>query len=145
MNKPAGRGERDEWERERARESYIIYTYLDGGVGERGALRRVGTEAALRHIEGFGGVVEGPLEVLWRRKSIHFANDFGRFAASNAIDFLLIGPANWFICVREERKIKRDREREKLETFDISSAFCCSQLLLQLQINNRIARANLMQ
>lgn len=90
------------------REGYIICTYLDGCVGERGALRRVRTEAALRHIEGFGGVVEGPLEVLWRRKSIHFANDFGRLAASDAIDFLLIGPANWFICARERKKNHRD-------------------------------------
>lgn len=92
----------------RRREGCIICTYLDGCVGERGALRRVRTEAALRHIEGFGGVVEGPLEVLRRRKSIHFANDFGRFAASDAIDFLLIGPANWFICARETKKNHRD-------------------------------------
>lgn len=110
MHRQAEWVEEDKRRGESGGESYIICTYLDGGVGERRALRRVGTEAALRHIEGFGGVVEGPLEVLGRRKSIYFANDFGRLAASYAIDFLLIGPANWFICAREEREKRKRKE-----------------------------------
>lgn len=73
-------------------------TYLNWRIGQRGALCGMWAEATLWHIEGLRGVVEGPLEVLGRRKGIYFANDFGRLAAGHAIDFLLIGPANWFIC-----------------------------------------------
>lgn len=51
-------------------------TYLNRRIGERGTLRRMGPEAALRHIEGLRGVVEGPLEVLGWRKGVYFAHDF---------------------------------------------------------------------
>jgi len=73
-------------------------TYLDGRVGEGGTLGGMGPETALRHVEGLRRVVEGPLEVLRRRKGIHFAHYFGRLVPCHSIDFLLIGPANWLIC-----------------------------------------------
>lgn len=106
----------------------VFGTHLDGRVGEGGSLGGVGSETALRHVEGFRRIVEGPLEVFWRRKGIHFANDFGRFVSSYPIDFLLIGPANWLVCGVETKKTRVSEWVPSSKVFYSIQANCiCSQ------------------
>lgn len=54
--------------------------------------------SALRHIDRFGGVVEGPLERFRRWIGIDLAQDLGRLVPGDAVDFLLIRPADGLVC-----------------------------------------------
>lgn len=65
--------------------------------------------AALGHVDRFGRVVEGPLEGLRRRVRVHLAQNLGGLVPRHAVDFLLVRPADGFVCGG------RGREREWFE------------------------------
>lgn len=81
-------------------------TYLNRRVRQRGGLLGVHPVAALGHVDRFGRVVEGPLEGLRRRVRVHLAQNLGGLVTRHAVDFLLVRPADGFVCGG------RGRERE---------------------------------
>lgn len=52
----------------------------------------------LRYVDGFGRVVETPLEVLGRRVGLHLAHHVGVLVACHSVDALLLGLANGLVC-----------------------------------------------
>lgn len=54
--------------------------------------------SCLRHVDGFGGIVERPLETVWRWIRFDFTKNFRIFVACNAINAFLFGAANWLVC-----------------------------------------------